>query len=125
MKQILITKGFFAKVDDDLYPYLSKWKWHYNKGYAERKEYHDGKQVHILMHQVVSGLDFVDHHNGDSLDNQRANLRPCNHSTNGMNMKKHRGKSSYKGVTPTGNTWKVQVWKDGKPAFVASAPTER
>lgn len=125
MKLIILTKGFSAKVDDDLYPYLSQWKWHYSNGHAERKEYREGKQFHVLMHQVVLGERFVDHINGDPLDNRRENLRPANHSTNGMNMRKHRGKSQYKGVTPVGDNWRVQVWKDNQKAYDACFPNER
>jgi hypothetical protein len=127
MQLIPLTKGHLATVDDDVFDYLSKWRWHYN-GHAERKEYREGKQVHVLMHRIImnapDGL-LVDHINGDSLDNRRANLRLANHSTNAMNMRKHRGSSRYKGVTRVGNQWRVQIWKDNKKAFDATAPTER
>jgi hypothetical protein len=126
VKRISLTKGKFALVDESDYVFLNQWKWHYN-GHAERKEYRDGKQYHILMHRVIMNTPkggLVDHINGDTLDNRRENLRPSNHSTNAMNMRKHKGASRYKGVTPSGKGWKVQIWKDGKPAFIASAPKE-
>jgi hypothetical protein len=126
MKKIPLTKGFEAIVDDDKYEYLMQWKWHYNCGYAERKEYRNGKQIHIAMHRfLLPGHKMVDHFNGNTLDNQLANLRPANHSTNAMNMKKHRGKSVYKGVTKDGNTWRTTIWKDNKCVFRISMPTER
>jgi hypothetical protein len=124
MKLIPLTKGYFAKVDDSDYKYLSQWKWHYNCGYAERKVSKNGKQTHVLMHRVISGFHFVDHRNGDKLDNQRKNLRKANHSTNAMNMKKHRGVSKYKGVSNDRGYWRVQIWKNKKKAFTANAPTE-
>lgn len=126
MKQISLTKGFGTIVDDDLYDYLNQWKWHYNDGYAERKEYKEGKQIHIRMHHIVFGKKIMlDHWNNNTLDNQRKNLRPTNHSLNAMNMRKHRGKSVYKGVTKDGKLWRTTIWKNNKCAFRISMPNER
>lgn len=127
MKLIPLTKGYFTVVDDDLYPYLSQWKWHYNAGYAGRKEYKAGRQITIPLHRVILNVPkgtLVDHQDGDPLNNQRSNLRLSNHSTNAMNMRKHRGKSLYKGVT-FDRGWRVQIWKDNKPVFSERAPGER
>jgi HNH endonuclease len=119
LKLIQLTKSFSALVDDDLFHFLSKWNWHYNSGYAERRV--NGK--HIRMHQVVQPGS-VDHVNGNTLDNRRLNLRPVTKSQNAMNMRKHRG-ASYKGVSKEKSGWRVQIWKDNKRVFSASAPTER
>ena len=73
---------------------------------------------------VPAGV-FVDHKNGDKLDNQEKNLRLSNHSTNAMNMRKHRGVSIYKGVCKNGGVWRAQIWKDNKRQFDATAPNER
>jgi hypothetical protein len=122
MKQIPLTKNQFALVDDDLFDYLSQWKWHCNGGYAERKE--NGK--HIRMHRVILKTKrIVDHRNGDALDNRRENLRPATKSSNAMNMRKHRGLSKYKGVSKEGNHWRVQICINNKRVFSESAPTER
>ncbi|MFP5260883.1 MAG: hypothetical protein ACLGJB_03130 [Blastocatellia bacterium] len=67
----------------------------------------------------------VDHENGDSLDNQMHNLRLANHSTNAMNMRKHKGISRYKGVCKNETSWRTQIWKDNEKAFDASFPNER
>lgn len=123
MKLIPLTKGYSVQVSDEDFDFLSQWKWHYN-GHAERKE----KGRHVLMHRVITGAkegELVDHINGNPLDNRRENLRSSNHSTNAMNMRKHRGKSVYKGVTQAGKGWRVQIWQHGKPVFSANAPTER
>lgn len=126
MKQIKLTQNQIALVDDDMFEYLSQWKWHYNCGYAERKEYKNGKQIHIRMHRVIMKTNkMVDHRNGDTLDDRKENLRLTNHSTNAMNMRKHRGLSKYKGVSFDGRNWRVQISKDNKRVFSESAPTER
>jgi hypothetical protein len=126
VRLIPLTKNFSAKVDDSIYDYLMKWKWHYNCGYAERKEYRNGKQYHIQMHRVILPIKgLVDHINGDTLDNRKSNLRISNHSTNAMNMRKHKGASVYKGVSREGNIWRTQIWKDNKKVFSVSTKEER
>jgi len=129
MKLIQLSKGKTAKVDDDHYDFLSQWKWHYDGKYARRHTPRiDGKQGNELMHRVVAKAkpgEFVDHINGDTLDNQRHNLRASNHSTNAMNMRKHRGVSRYKGVCREGEYWRVQIWKDNKRVFTAVTKNER
>lgn len=119
---IKLTKGFEAQVDDDLHDYLSQWKWHYNDGYADRKE--NGK--HIRMHRAVMNTNkMIDHKNGNSLDNRKENLRIANHSTNAMNMRKHKGKSVFKGVSKEGNKWRTQVFYNNQRVFSAYFKTER
>ena len=96
-------KGKFAKVDDNLFEYLSGFKWHLdNKQYAVSSAFFNNKRYHIMMHRVVAftpGDLFTDHINRDKLDNQYQNLRWCNKSQNNWNSKKRAGTSSrYKGV---------------------------
>jgi hypothetical protein len=56
------------------------------------------------MHTLITGLPFVDHADGDGLNNQRYNLRPADHTLNNANRRPattHSGKaksSRYKGV---------------------------
>jgi hypothetical protein len=124
MKLILLTQNKFVKVSDEDYEYLSKWGWYYNEGYAVRKE--NGR--HLQMHRVIMGAikgQLVDHKNSDTLDNQRENLRLCNHSTNAMNMRKHKGSSIYKGVIKTEWGYRTQIWKDNEKVFDASCKEER
>ena len=119
---INLTKGFSTQVDDELYDFLNQWNWHYNDGYAERKE----KGQHIRMHKIIlKTKKMVDHKNGNPLDNRKENLRITNHSTNAMNMRKHTGKSVYKGVSKEGKFWRTQIWYQGKRVFSTLFKTER
>lgn len=119
--KISLTQNKYALVDDEDYEYLSQWNWYYNDGYACRKK--DGK--HFRMHQEIMGRAWIDHINGDTLDNRKSNLRLANHSTNAMNMRKHKGKSVYKGVSKAKGQWRVQIWKDSEKVFSAMAKKER
>ena len=107
MKTIILTKGKVAKVDDDDFEWLSKYKWHavIHSGYfrAERTAYVNKKTVNIFMHREImktpKGM-LTDHINHDTLDNRKENLRICTSSQNHMNFKKKLNNTTgYKGVT--------------------------
>lgn len=106
MKEIKLTQGKVASVDDEDFDWLNQWKWCASKkeGHwrAMRRDYSCQPSRTIYMHRLI--LDppshmGIDHHNGDSLDNRRSNLRACTHSQNAMNSRKRRNCTSrYKGV---------------------------
>lgn len=104
MKEIELTQGKVAIVDDEDFEYISQWKWCYHSaGYAVRAEGKRGKQVHIYMHREIlkppSGM-FTDHVNGDRLDNRKINLRSCNDSQNASNKGLQKNNTSgYKGAS--------------------------
>ena len=110
MKQIPLTKGQFALVDDEDFDRLTAMgSWCINShGYAVRSKGYkkpDGRRgcITIFMHRVImntpAGMD-TDHGDTDRLNNQKYNLRVCTRSQNKMNTKKRAGnKSGFKGVS--------------------------
>jgi len=107
MKKIKLTRGYHTMVDDDDYEFLKKYKWRVRidkwNAYAERTEPVNGENVVMGMHRVlllaVDSKTFVDHRNGNGLDNRSENLRICSMSQNQWNQKPRLGGSSkYKGV---------------------------
>lgn len=106
VKEIRLTQGKVAIVDDADYGWLSQWKWYANQNnnhwYVGRHYSFDGKHGSIHMHRVIMspplGLQ-VDHINNDGLDNRRDNLRICTHAQNIHNQSKQLNTtSSFKGV---------------------------
>jgi len=104
MKEIALTQGFIAIVDDADYEWLVKRKWFYSAGYAARKSGRVlGKSKLIYMHreiiQAPDGIE-VDHiRTGETLDNRRENLRLCTTAQNQYNRKIQANNSSgFKGV---------------------------
>jgi hypothetical protein len=109
-KEIQLTKGKVAIVDDEDFEYLNQWKWHIKKSgnnyYAIK---HVKKSVgtptkKILLHRFLLNVYnsdlHIDHINNDSLDNRKINLRICTNSQNQMNRGKScNNTSGYKGVT--------------------------
>lgn len=115
MKEISLTKGKFAIVDDDDFEYLSQWKWFINtNGYAQRTEGSRGSQKKIYMHRVINETPedmSTDHINGNRLDNRRENLRSVTLRQNKLNSSKHtRNKTGYKGVSLQKNTGKYVAY---------------
>ena len=89
-KEIPLTKGAVAIVDDDDYERLvAMGKWHLsNMGYAVRRTIVDGSKRTIRMHRIVNdtpdGLG-TDHINRVRTDNRKANLRTCTQLENMAN----------------------------------------
>lgn len=124
IREIELTQGKFAVVDDDMFDYLSQWKWHIRSGYASRnsKYVRGQKRSPILMHRVINNTPdgmYTDHINGDRLDNRKENLRTCTLHQNSMNVSKPKNRgltSKYKGVMYNieKNYWTMSVKYEGK-----------
>lgn len=125
VKEISLTQGFVALVDDEDYYRLAKHSWCINKkrtNYAMRKIWlPSGKEYTEYMHRAVldapAGVP-VDHVNRDGLDNRRANLRLSTVSHNGHNRRAAIHSSRFRGVTwhAGGRKWMAQaqvagVWR--------------
>lgn len=124
MKQIPLTQGQFAIVDDADYDWLNQWKWYaryskYTKTYYARRRF-DGNI--ILMHRQILGLGFRDkrqgdHKNHNTLDNRRNNIRVCTCQENQRNRKPRLNTTSgYKGVSWYSRIkkWQAHIQADGK-----------
>ena len=123
MKEIPLTQGKVALVDDEDYPKLSVYKWHATPSRSGDVAYAaswsaSGCKKLVLMHRIIlgtpPGMD-TDHINGDGLDNRRENLRITTHRKNGQNM--HISKSSrFPGVNLDKMTgkWRSQIQVRGK-----------
>lgn len=114
MKYIPLTQGKKAIVDDADYPYLIKYKWQYNQGYAKR-----GVNTVRMSRSILGAFSFqeVDHVNGNKLDNRRSNLRICSRGENNRNVRMRKdSKNLYKGIIyiKSRNRWRSRIQADGK-----------
>jgi hypothetical protein len=125
MKQIQLTHGRIALVDDQDYKELSRFRWFAKTeggiSYAVRNSIADGQRRTIRMHTQIMNPPrgkVCDHINHNGLDNQRSNLRVCTHSENCKNQKKPRDAktSQYKGVyfLKEVNKWRARIGDGGK-----------
>lgn len=105
MKEIPLTQGKVALVDDTDFDWLNQWKWcawtpNGKYFYAKRGQIINGKDVQTFMHVLVSGIKEVDHIDRNGLNNQRFNLRASTKSQNGFNRGPNRtNKAGLKGVS--------------------------
>jgi hypothetical protein len=122
-KVILTNKGSPILVSDEDYEWLSKYTWYLGSdGYAVRAEYSPDKQNNILhrMHREIIGAsdsEYVDHIDGNRLDNTRENLRKCTFQENLYNTAPRENASSkYKGVRIHNGVIRMTIIKDRKIA---------
>lgn len=108
-KLIPLTKGKFAKVDNEDFEKLKNINWVYNNKYARNIK--SGYMHRFIMNTPIN-MD-TDHINHDTLDNRKYNLRICSRSKNNMNTISVdvNKKSIYKGVTwfKRDLKWKSQI----------------
>ena len=120
MKEIPLTQGKVALVDDEDFERVNQFKWCVHLSgvgcsyYALRTTKKNRTMNTIRMHNLLMnppvGL-FVDHKNGDGLDNRRENLRICSVSQNAMNQKRQiRRFGEYKGVREMIKTYKNKTY---------------
>jgi hypothetical protein len=112
-----------ALVDDADYDLLALFPWYlmlsFGRPYAASKEMHDGRRKHVYMHRMIvrppPGM-VIDHIDGNSLNNQRANLRICTRAQNLWNAagRKVRAKSGVRGVYwHASGRWYASLTKEG------------
>ncbi|MGN6085842.1 AP2 domain-containing protein [Trinickia sp.] len=102
MKQIPLTKGMTALVDDEDFEWLSKRKWHYAVARSNQPGYAAGDKSE-RMHRLIVGLKkgdkrIVDHIDGNTLNNCKSNLRITDVLGNNRNKFFTNNRTGYKGV---------------------------
>ena len=124
MKEIQLTQGQVALVDDENFERLNQFKWHAVKGkkiiYARRNSITiNGKQHGIYMHHEIIGRPpkgfEVDHRNGQGLNNQQYNLRFVTRRQNQQNLHNKSKGSRFPGVYwhKRLKKWKSQIEING------------
>ena len=124
--KITLTKGLFATVDPEDHEWLNGFRWHAT---CSRGRYYAATVIagrSISMHRLIMNPPpdmWVDHKNGDRLDNTRENLRIVTPTQNRHNSRScaRRGRpksSQYVGVTRHGDKWKVKITHEGHEHFI-------
>lgn len=120
--RVPLTRGAFAVIDaaDADLVLAHKWKL---QGPPERpngasRGFRDGsgRVRHVSMHRLIMGAPpgmFVDHINGDTLDNRRANLRICTPGENARNRVGRHASVAPKGVEARSGGYRAVIVAHG------------
>lgn len=124
---IPLSQGLVSLIDEEDRDRVAQFKWcasrsgHSNLVYAIRKE--SGRK--LILHRIITGAlpgQVVDHINGDTLDNRKANLRLVSQGENLANTgptKKNR--SGVRGVHMNRwGDWVVQIRRCGLSRYVGT-----
>ena len=127
MKEITLTQGKVAIVDDDDFESLSQFNWHFHAGTGYARRGTGGRKNHrkIYMHREVmrapTGVE-VDHIHGNLLDNRKSELRLATHRENTKNQtlfstaRAGKKTSRFKGVCRPADSrkWLASITVDGE-----------
>jgi hypothetical protein len=131
MREIQLTRGMVAIVDDADFERVNAITWHAQPGNKTFYARTGKTKSHpaFAMHQFILG-EFVvqiDHKNGNGLDNRRGNLRRCTHSQNLGNTTSHADSlSRFKGVgwSKVSRKWRAYIQCDRRPRHLGVFNTE-
>lgn len=151
IREVELTRGHVALVDDADYPLVADFKWSvsivekrwiYARTVSQVGVGEPRRIKWVFMHRLLTNAPrshVVDHWDGDGLNNRRANLRVCTRSQNNGNVRVIHSCSGFKGVYwdpfcyrrdgskyPRPKPWKVQILADRKYYFLGrfSTPEE-
>lgn len=108
MKEIPLTQGLVALVDDEDFAFLNQYNWSASgrKGKEYAQAWTGPITRYVLMHRFLigdkPGME-IDHIDRNPRNNCRSNLRHVTHVQNSWNRDAHIGTSGYRGVT-----WKAR-----------------
>ena len=117
-KDVSLSQGKVAIVDDEDYESVSLHKWYYDGGYAVRNvRISSDKRVRERLHRFIMKPTekdddlVIDHINRNTLDNRKTNLRWASRSQNIMNSCKKSKTARYKGITyhATTKKWRARI----------------
>lgn len=141
MQRIKVTRNKFVLVDDEDFEKLNSFTWYCEthgrtfRSFMVKEKKINGirKRKKIFMHRVILNAkkgQIIDHIDGDSLNNQKSNLRFCSHSQNIMNGPSRLGSTSrFLGVSKrqfkNSLKWKAQIQQNGKNYHIGVYDSEK
>ncbi len=133
LREIELTQGKVALVDDEDYLNLVGFPWYaakqrihwyavYATGDAKHRKSH---RMHSIIMKTPGGYE-VDHRDGNGLNNQRQNLRISTATQNSRNRRKSKAfynrqlSSQYKGVSlqKSSNKWISRIMQNRRPIWL-------
>lgn len=119
---ITLKNGRQFLIDEQDWESVKHIKWNVHvmqKGYQYVYTFQkvNDKRKMLYLHRMITScktLLFVDHINGNTLDNRKSNLRVSTNKQNQWNQKRVRGTVPYKGVTFEDGAYRSRIRINGK-----------
>jgi hypothetical protein len=131
-KEIPLTRGMVALVDDADFDWLNQWKWCATAGGYAMRRINITRTIgeYIYMHRLIAGAGegvYADHINHDTLDNRRCNLRIATPGESIRNTRARKNNLSvFKGVVRNRSSrWAARIQVDGAPIHLGYFLTQR
>jgi hypothetical protein len=127
VREIPLTKGYIALVDDDDYERVAAFKWQVGVRKSKQKTYthalrHVGpkrQRTTLSLHTFIMGHHpgmMIDHADGNGLNNQKYNLRIATRSQNVANSVRTRpNKTGFRGIFYNGSRFAVRLRGGSNP----------
>lgn len=134
MKEIKLSNGMVAIVDNKDYEKVRDFHWYAHRGYTTHYAYcdkmEDGVKKKIIMHRLLTGVQrglVVDHINRNGLDNRRGNLRCCRGGLNVAAGIFPKPRSGYRGVAKgkKDRGWRARIDVEGKVILLGAFNTAK
>lgn len=139
--QVPLSQGMFAIIDEADADIVLSFSWFASRSKGARKFYAicrtparmrgEVRTSQIAMHRLILGFPelSVDHRDGNTLNNTRANLRTATRSEQQRNRESAAGSSSqYKGVsrerTSKPSPWRASIYLNGRHVSLGRFKTE-
>lgn len=127
MMNIKTSNGFYFQVSEQDAEIALQYRWYKSAlGYIVTSKNNKKPFLHRLIMGIApdASRPFVDHINGNKLDNRRENLRWASRSENNRNSK-NKGDRPFKGVVHNrGLYWVAQIRLDGKNTHIGTFDSE-
>lgn len=131
-KSLVLPCGSVTIVDAEDFEMCKEVPWYKSEqGYVRgRLTNEEGvRERAVMMHRLLLNApkgSYVDHVNGDRLDNRKENLRLCTKQENSWNRKPTKGSSKYKGIwfVKSRKKWRSCIRVNGKAMHLGYYETE-
>ena len=127
MAALKLSSGDLALVDNEDFELVAQYTWFLfvSRGHPYVCAWVEGQRVflHRFITQAPKGV-YVDHKDGDGLNNRRANLRRATQGQNAANQRLSKANTSgFKGVSRNGRNWLAQTKVGGKYMYLGTYRT--
>jgi len=124
MQEIILTQNKVALIDDEDYEKIASYNWYADWGswtcYAKTDQLEGRPRMHVVLLTPAKGF-YVNHIDGNGLNNQRNNIEIVSASTNAAKSKRrYTAQNKYRGVEFNGYVYFARITVNYKKYYLGS-----